>query len=112
MLVGAAAVAALGLVVDLGCVAASTNVPREDEHLQGHTSNQHGGHCIAMPRPKQRTNEPRVPLVRALSPPLPLNQLSFGVFMGAGREALMVVASCLRPEQGRLLQGGQDATRA
>ena len=31
---------------------------------------------------------------------------------GADREALMVVAGYLRPEQGRLLQGGRDATRA
>ena len=31
---------------------------------------------------------------------------------GADREALMVVAGCLRPEQGGLLQGGRDATRA
>ena len=31
---------------------------------------------------------------------------------GADRKALMVVAGCLRPEQGGLLQGGRDATRA
>ena len=31
---------------------------------------------------------------------------------GADREALMVVGGCLRPEQGGLLQGGRDATRA
>ena len=30
---------------------------------------------------------------------------------GADREALMVIAGCLRPEQGGLLQG-RDATRA
>ena len=31
---------------------------------------------------------------------------------GADPEALMVVAGCLHHEQGGLLQGGQDATRA